>query len=59
MLDPEIIPGINVFYKNTSDSYECASDKAHSLRYEAVWLILPNTNSIISIIWWTRTSEKS
>ena len=36
--------------RKTFASSECASDKAQSLRYEAVFEIVFNTNSIVSII---------
>jgi len=39
-----------VFSKNTAESYEWARDNAHNLKYDAVWDILPNTNSMDSII---------
>ena len=38
-----------VIEKNTSANYECANDNAHNLRYDAVLLTLPKTNSIVSI----------
>lgn len=48
-LAPSIPPPI-VFSKKTFDNCPCASDKAHRRRYEAVFEIEPNTNSIVSII---------
>lgn len=38
-----------VIEKKTSANYEWAKDKAHNLKYEAVLLTLPKTNSIVSI----------
>jgi len=45
-LAPSIPPPI-VFSKKTFDNCPCASDKAHRRRYEAVFEIEPNTNSIV------------
>jgi len=36
--------------KNVSASSVCANDKAHNLRYDAVFDTVPRTNSIVSII---------
>ena len=47
------IPPPIVFSKNTRANWPWANDKAHKRRYDAVFEILPNTNSIVSIIWWT------
>jgi hypothetical protein len=38
-----------VFSKNTAANCECARDRAHRRRYEAVFEIVPSTNSIVSI----------
>ena len=46
----ESSPAITVRSKKTAASYECASDSAHSLRYDAVLETDPSTNSIVSII---------
>ena len=39
------------FSKNTSVSWECASESAQSRRYDAVFEIAPSTNSMVSITW--------
>lgn len=46
--EPQTAPKICT--KNTSASSEWASERAHSLRYEAVFEIQLSTNSIVSII---------
>ena len=43
------------FSKNTSVSWECASESAQSRRYDAVFEIAPSTNSMVSITWWMNT----
>ena len=53
------IPPPIVFSKNTFESCPWANDKAQRRRYEAVFEIAPNTNSIVSIIWWTAISLMS
>jgi len=45
-------------FKKVSASCWCASERAHSLKYEAVLETVPKANSIVSIIWWTKTSPK-
>mmetsp|Transcript_13607 Transcript_13607/g.33436 ORF Transcript_13607/g.33436 Transcript_13607/m.33436 type:complete len:209 (+) Transcript_13607:1023-1649(+) len=45
--------------KNTEDSWECASDSAHSRRYDAVLDTAPRMNSMVWIIWCTMISPKS
>lgn len=47
---PSTIPAPIHFSKNTLANYPCAKDKAHKRKYEAVLLIDPRTNSIVSII---------
>ena len=47
---PDWIPPPIVFYKNTFDNWPWAKDKAQRRRYDAVFEILPRTNSIVSII---------
>ena len=46
------------FSKNTEASYPWASERAHSLKYEAVFEIDPRTNSIVSMSWWMKISPK-
>ena len=53
------IPPPIVFSKNTRASWPWAKDKAHKRRYDAVFEILPKTNSIVSIIWCTAISLMS
>lgn len=53
-LKPCAIPPSTVFSRNTYDSCECASDKAHKRKYDAVFEMHPNTYSIVSIIWCTK-----
>lgn len=53
------IPPPIVFEKNTFASYPWASDNAQRRRYDAVFEILPSTNSIVSMIWWTKISPNS
>lgn len=50
---PFDIPVSIVFWKNTYDSWEWASDKAHRRKYEAVFEMQPKTYSIVSINWCT------
>ncbi len=57
-LAPSIPPPI-VFLKNTFDSWPWANDKAQRRKYEAVFEIAPNTNSIVSMIWCTAISLMS
>jgi hypothetical protein len=45
-----LMPPPIVFSKNTLESCPWASDNAQRRRYEAVFEILPRTNSIVSII---------
>ena len=65
---PVSIPPPSVFSKKTLASYPWANDRAHRRRYDAVFEIdpyyilfqlLPSTNSIVSIIWWTKISPNS
>lgn len=42
-------PDASVLEKKTVASWECASERAHNLKYEAVLEIVPSTNSIVSI----------
>lgn len=53
---PSDIVDAKVLSKNTLASCECASESAHNLRYDAVFEIVPSTNSIVSIIWWMKNS---
>lgn len=55
---PSIPPPI-VFSKNTFDSWPWANDRAQRRKYEAVFEIVPNTNSIVSMIWCTAISLMS
>lgn len=48
----EIPPPI-VLDKKTFDNWPWASDKAQRRKYEAVFDIVPKTNYIVYIIWWT------
>lgn len=57
-LAPSIPPPI-VFSKNTFDNWPWAKDKAQRRKYDAVFEIAPNTNSIVSIIWCTAISLMS
>lgn len=56
---PVSIPPPSVFSKKTLASYPWANDRAHRRRYDAVFEIDPSTNSIVSIIWWTKISPNS
>ena len=56
MKGEDVKPISKVLLKNTFASWECASDRAHKRRYDAVFEIAPNTNSIVSISWWTKIS---
>mmetsp|Transcript_8407 Transcript_8407/g.14179 ORF Transcript_8407/g.14179 Transcript_8407/m.14179 type:complete len:204 (-) Transcript_8407:147-758(-) len=42
----------------SSASCECARERAHSRRYEAVFEMAPSTNSIVWIAWWMNESPK-
>lgn len=44
-LDAILAPKVNS--KNTFDNYAWASDKAHNLRYDAVFEMHPRTNYIV------------
>lgn len=66
--DPSSIPEPKHFEKKTLANWAWAKDKAHRRKYDAVFdidpivlynIILPSTNSIVSIIWWTNTSPNS
>jgi hypothetical protein len=43
-------PVFKVIFINTTASCEWARDRAHRRKYEAVFEIQPNTNSMVSII---------
>lgn len=45
----DVKPDSRVLLKNTLANCECASERAHRRRYEAVFEIAPKTNSIVSI----------
>ena len=44
--------------QNTAESCACASDSAHSLKYDAVFDTAPRTNSIVWMAWWMKASPK-
>jgi len=49
-IDPSSIPEPKHLEKNTLANYPWANESAHRRRYDAVLLIEPKTNSIVSII---------
>lgn len=54
--DPVAIPPMNTRSQNTAESCACASDSAHSLKYDAVFDTAPRTNSIVWMSWCTTAS---
>lgn len=48
-ISPFLIVLKSIFSKKTFESCECASERAHNLKYEAVLETEPKMNSIVSI----------
>ena len=51
MKGEDVKPISKVLLKNTFASCECARERAHRRKYDAVLEIAPSTNSIVSISW--------